>query len=51
MGRTRINSIIVYCFMFLGMLISAYICFAKARTVIKHDVCIHTSLLLGYEVY
>ena len=40
MKRTWINNVIVYGFVFLAFLISAYINFAKARTVVKLPVSI-----------
>lgn len=40
MSRSRYNTFIVYGFMILGLAISAYICWAKARTVVKHDYCL-----------
>ncbi|KAH6721567.1 glycosyl hydrolase [Leptodontidium sp. MPI-SDFR-AT-0119] len=40
MGRTWINNVIVYGFMLLGLAISGYICYSKAKSVVKHDFCL-----------
>lgn len=47
MTRSRYNTFIIYGFMVLGLGISAYICYAKAKTVINHDVC--SSQISGFS--
>ena len=46
MGRTWINNVIIYGFMFLGLAVSGYICYSKAQTVVKHDVCLVFQVIL-----
>jgi len=38
MGRTWINNVIVYGFMLLGLAVSGYIGYTKAKSVVKHNV-------------
>jgi len=46
MGRTWINNVIIYGFMFLGLAVSGYICYSKAQTVVKHDVRLVVQVVL-----
>lgn len=40
MGRTWINNAIIYGFIFLGLVVSGYIGYTKAKSVVKHDFCL-----------